>query len=84
MTLKEQFDEAIDRVNKMPQSPGQAVQLTLYGLFKQATNGDAGGDRPGMMDIKGRAKYDAWAERRGMSTDEAMTAYIELADSLDA
>lgn len=63
-------------------SPGQAVQLELYGLFKQATRGDASGDRPGMMDIKGRAKYDAWSERRGMSTDDAMTAYIELAESL--
>jgi acyl-CoA-binding protein len=56
--------------------------LRLYGLYKQATAGDATGKRPGMMDFKGRAKFDAWGERRGMSRDAAMEAYVALVDKL--
>jgi len=52
--------------------------LQLYGLYKQATEGDVQGKRPGMLDIKGRAKYDAWTGRKGLSKDAAKTAYIAL------
>jgi carboxylesterase len=52
--------------------------LELYALYKQSTSGDVSGSRPGMMDIKGRAKYDAWAKRKGMTKDAAMEAYINL------
>jgi len=57
---------------------GNDVMLDMYALYKQATVGDAKGDRPGMLDIKGRAKYDAWAKHKGMSKDAAMEAYITL------
>jgi diazepam-binding inhibitor (GABA receptor modulator, acyl-CoA-binding protein) len=57
---------------------GNDTLLELYALYKQATTGDAGGDRPGMLDVRGRAKYDAWAKRKGMSSDAAMQAYIDL------
>lgn len=57
---------------------GNDTLLELYALYKQATTGDVGGDRPGMMDLKGRAKYDAWAKRKGMTKDGAMQAYIDL------
>jgi diazepam-binding inhibitor (GABA receptor modulator, acyl-CoA-binding protein) len=56
--------------------------LKLYALFKQAKVGDAGGNRPGMFDVVGRAKYDAWAGLKGMSKEAAMQAYIDLVDSL--
>jgi len=57
---------------------GNDTMLELYALFKQATSGDVNGSRPGMMDLRGRAKYDAWAKRKGMTKDAAMSAYIEL------
>ena len=82
MALQNEFEAAIERVNGLPAPPSQAVQLDLYGLYKQATQGDASGKRPGMMDIRGRAKFDAWSARQGMSKDDAMKAYIELANSL--
>jgi carboxylesterase len=52
--------------------------LELYALYKQATVGDVVGSRPGMMDLKGRGKFDAWAKRKGTSKDSAMQAYIDL------
>ena len=82
MSVADDFESAVARVNALPAPPPQNVQLELYGLFKQAKAGDATGKRPGMMDVRGRAKYDAWAGRRGLSPEQAMQAYIELAKSL--
>lgn len=59
---------------------GNDVMLAMYALFKQATVGDVSGPRPGMLDLRGRAKYDAWAEKKGMTKDAAMTAYVALVD----
>jgi len=58
------------------------VLLDLYALYKQATAGDITGSRPGMLDVKGRAKHDAWARRQGLSRADAITAYIALVDRL--
>jgi diazepam-binding inhibitor (GABA receptor modulator, acyl-CoA-binding protein) len=54
------------------------VMLELYALYKQATTGDATGARPGMLDVKGRAKFDAWTKHKGKSKDAAMEQYIAL------
>jgi acyl-CoA-binding protein len=76
-----EFDKAVLDVKGLPdQSPD--VLLRLYGLFKQATVGDASGKRPGVLDFKGRAKFDAWAERRGMSKESAMEAYATVVREL--
>jgi acyl-CoA-binding protein len=79
MSLKEEFEAAVARVNGLAAAPSSNVLLELYGLFKQATAGDVSGSRPGMLDLKGRAKYDAWASRKGMSRDDAMRAYVAAA-----
>ncbi len=57
---------------------GNDVLLDLYALYKQATSGDVSGSRPGMLDVKGRAKYDAWAKRKGLTKDAAMQQYVAL------
>lgn len=82
MGLAEDFEAAVTRVNGLATAPPNDVLLRLYGLYKQATSGDVSGGRPGMMDFKGRAKYDAWASRKGMSRDDAMRAYIDAAGAL--
>ena len=63
-------------------SPSQDQLLSLYGLYKQANLGDVSGKRPGMLDIKGRAKFDAWTKRKGDSKEGAMKSYVELVDTL--
>jgi len=82
MSLEDDFRAAVARVNGLAAAPSSQVLLDLYGLYKQATAGDVDGARPGMMDFKGRAKYDAWASRKGMSRDEAMRGYIAAAGRL--
>jgi len=60
------------------EKPDNDALLELYSFFKQATEGDVGGDRPGAFDFKARAKYDAWESRKGMKREVAMKAYIKL------
>lgn len=74
--LAQRFADAQARIK--PVSVGTDVMLQLYALYKQATSGDATGDRPGMLDVRGRAKFDAWAKHKGTSKDAAMEQYIAL------
>ncbi len=83
MNLDTEFKEAVECVALLgPQS--NRILLKLYGLYKQATVGDVQGDRPGATNFRGRAKYDAWAERKGMSPEDAKRQYIEYADTIEA
>ena len=82
MASTEDFEAAVKRVNGLARTPGQDEMLSLYGLYKQATSGDVSGKRPGMLDVKGRAKFDAWSKNQGLSADAARDRYIALVDSL--
>ena len=84
MALEEDFQSAQVRVKQLTQTPSPDQLLALYSLYKQATAGDVTGSRPGMLDFKGRAKYDAWSGRRGTSKSAAMQAYVELVQRLTA
>lgn len=78
---KSRFDAAVAHSKTLP-TQSTTVQLELYGLFKQATAGDVSGARPGMFDMRGRAKWDAWDKRKGMGANDAMEAYIEYVAKL--
>ena len=80
--LKKKFEAASQSVKKLPEDPGNDVKLQLYALYKQGTEGDVQGKRPGFTDMIGRAKYDAWAKSKGLSADEAMKKYVDLVKSL--
>jgi diazepam-binding inhibitor (GABA receptor modulator, acyl-CoA-binding protein) len=82
MTLTESFEDAQKRVKTLKEAPSNDHLLELYALYKQATAGDVSGSRPGMMDFKGRAKFDAWTKKKGTTKDAAMTAYVALVDRL--
>jgi diazepam-binding inhibitor (GABA receptor modulating acyl-CoA-binding protein) len=76
MPLLDEFTAAQTRVKQLSRTPSSDELLELYALYKQGTQGDVTGGRPGMLDFKGRAKYDAWAKRKGTSQDAAMSAYV--------
>lgn len=81
-SIKDRFADAKARVEKLGARPSNEKLLGLYGLYKQATEGDVSGSRPGLLDLKGRAKFDAWSRRKGLSKDEAMKAYVALVEAL--
>ena len=84
MALSDDFAAAQVRVKQLSKTPDASELLELYALFKQGTLGDVSGDRPGMLDFKGRAKFDAWSGKRGTSRDAAMQSYVELVSKLAA
>jgi carboxylesterase len=81
-SLAAAFESAAVAVKALPRAPDNGALLDLYALYKQATAGDCDGQRPGAMDVVGRAKYDAWARRRGVAQDEAMRDYVSLVERL--
>ena len=80
--LQGKFEKAAEEVMELPKRPDDKTLLRLYGLYKQATEGNLKGKRPGFADVKARAKYDAWSRLRGKSPDWAMTEYIKLVTKL--
>ena len=81
--LKPKFEAAAAAAKKTRKKPDNATLLKLYSYYKQATEGDVKGDRPGGFDFVGGAKHDAWAKLKGMPVDEAMTNYIKQVEKLN-
>lgn len=82
MATTEEFEAAAQRAQQLPTKPSNLVLLQLYALYKQATEGDVSGDRPGGFDFKAIAKYDAWAGISGKSQDAARKEYVDLVNFL--
>ena len=76
------FEQAAIDVQALPDRPDNDTLLRLYALYKQATAGDAGGRKPGIFDVVGAAKYEAWAALAGTGRDEAMRMYVDLVRGL--
>lgn len=81
-TLKEQFEQAVADSKKLPERPDNMTLLKLYALYKQGSEGDVEGERPGFGDMVGRAKWDAWNGLKGQSQEQAQQAYIDLVEDL--
>lgn len=84
------FVHALNTVKKIPRTgsarPPPADRLRLYGLYKQAMEGDVDGvmDRPGGAGytrdddtIREQEKWDAWDAQKGVTRTEAKRRYIE-------
>jgi len=80
--LASKFEDAQARAKKLTKTPSNDDLLELYAFYKQATTGDVSGSRPGMLDMKGRAKFDAWGKKKGTSKDDAMQKYVAFVDKL--
>ena len=80
--LAAKFEAAQKRAKELTKTPSNDELLELYAFYKQATAGDVSGSRPGMLDLKGRAKFDAWGKKKGTSKDDAMTKYVAFVDKL--
>ena len=80
--LKTRFEQAVADSKNLPEKPDNMTLLKIYALYKQASAGDVEGKRPGFTDMVGRAKWDAWNEAKGKSSDDAMQDYVDLIESL--
>ena len=81
--LKTQFAAAAAAAKQTKKRPDNATLLKLYSYYKQASEGDVQGERPGAFEFVAGAKYDAWAKLKGMTRDEAMQNYIKQVERLN-
>lgn len=82
MELDTQFSEAGERIKTLTERPSNEELLQLYAFFKQGTEGDVNGPKPGMFDFKGAAKYQYWEKLKGMASEEAKQGYVNLVNEL--
>eukprot|EP01037_Dinobryon_pediforme_P037412 gene37412-44878_t len=82
MSLQEQFEQAVAESKNLSERPDNMTLLKLYGLYKQGSNGDVQGDRPGMTDFVGRAKWDAWDALKSLLQEQAQKQFIDLVADL--
>ncbi len=82
MSLQDQFEAAVAASKNLSERPDNATLLKLYALYKQGTEGDNATKKPGMLDMVGRAKWDAWEAIKGQTQKAAMKEYVELIESL--
>ena len=79
-TLERRFEEVAAKIKALPSEgaaqPSNEMKLKLYGLYRQARDGDVEGRRPSPFDLIGRFKYDAWSSHKGMARQDAMRQYI--------
>ena len=80
--LNVRFEQAAKDVQGLPERPDNDTLLRLYALYKQGSEGDASGPKPGFFDFVGTAKYEAWAKLKGTGREEAMQKYVDLVRKL--
>jgi diazepam-binding inhibitor (GABA receptor modulating acyl-CoA-binding protein) len=83
VSIIDDFNAAVARSKELTQRPSNEDLLELYALFKQATEGDCSGERPGGFDFKAIAKFDAWNSKRGLTRDDVMNKYVLLVHRLE-
>lgn len=82
--LRAKFEQATKDIQSLPERPDNDTLLRLYALYKQGSEGDAGGPKPGFFDFVGTAKYEAWAKLGGTAPEDAMRKYVDLVKTLTA
>ncbi len=80
--IKSKFQKAAEDVKKLSERPDNDTMLRLYALYKQGSEGDVSGPKPGFFDFVGTAKYEAWEKLAGTSKDAAMQKYVDLVKQL--
>ena len=82
MDLEEEFRQSASRIKSRDTMPSDEDLLILYGLYKQATQGDCMIPQPWSIQLAARARWDAWFKNCGMYRETAMKKYIEKVNEL--
>lgn len=76
------FEQAAKDVQSLPERPDNDTLLRLYAPYKQGSEGDVNGPKPGFFDFVGTAKYEAWEKIKGTDQTEAKKKYVDLVKKL--
>ncbi len=76
------FSRACQKVEELYTRLNNSTIRQIYAYYKQATEGDVSGKRPGVLKLRDRIKFDSWSSISGMSKGDAKIAYIKLVNNL--
>jgi diazepam-binding inhibitor (GABA receptor modulating acyl-CoA-binding protein) len=87
--MSQAFEEAAAFIHKCGEEKktnkfSDEEKLKLYSLYKQGSIGNVNTDRPGMLDFKGKAKWDAWNARKNQSKEQCQQEYVAFVAQLKA
>ncbi|KAF2075881.1 hypothetical protein CYY_002817 [Polysphondylium violaceum] len=82
MSLAENFEAAAAEVKTFTTKPTNEDLLALYGLYKQAKEGDNTTGKPWAVQVEASAKWNAWDSNKGITKEAAMEKYIALVADL--
>jgi len=80
--LKAKFEKASEDVKLLKERPDNDTLLKLYALYKQGSEGDVSGPKPGFFDFVGTAKYEAWAKLKAPRPTKRQQKYVDLVKKL--
>lgn len=81
--IEDDFNKAANHVQKLAASTDTKTLLTLYGYYKQATEGPCNTPKPSWYDMKAKSKWEAWNSLKDLPRDKAKDLYIETVKKLD-
>lgn len=92
MDLEQEFQAAVEQVNNLPESTAAHHMTELYGLFKQATDGDVNmdhdevdpneADNPDGPAGLSQGQWESWNQFKGMPEEEAKRRYVQRANEI--
>jgi diazepam-binding inhibitor (GABA receptor modulator, acyl-CoA-binding protein) len=80
--LDKEFNNAIESVKKLQNTPSSEELLKLYGLYKQANFGENTTDKPSMFNYRTFKKWLSWTAVSELTKDQAKGEYIKLVNYL--
>lgn len=86
--IQSRFEQTVEKVRNAPRAgnfkPSNHYMLKMYALYRQATDGDVQGRKPGMLNPVARYKWQAWNDVKGMSREDAMQQDVDEVEKVEA
>ena len=73
---RDSFEKAVDDINRLACRPNDDELLELYGLYKQAMEGDSNQEEPWRVQIKQHKKWESWNTLWGVHPSAAASSYV--------
>uniref|UniRef100_A0A8C4PL54 Diazepam-binding inhibitor-like 5 n=1 Tax=Equus asinus TaxID=9793 RepID=A0A8C4PL54_EQUAS len=77
-----EFELACAAIKQLKGPVSDQEKLLVYSFYKQATQGDCNIPAPPATDVKAKAKWDAWNDKKGISKMDAMRIYVAKVEEL--
>jgi diazepam-binding inhibitor (GABA receptor modulating acyl-CoA-binding protein) len=75
--LAKHFDDCSQKIKTDGKNVSNDDLQVIYGLYKQATEGDNTKEEPSFYQLTEKAKWKAWNANKGKSKEQAKHEYVD-------